>query len=757
MSTLNDLKHAALLNSTGATPPITINELEILRLIQLGFTGTLNEMYMQLFIEHGITEGTFNGRFYQYLGDRGCEQDTLNERQYCFWSGGGSTGFCYARLEFNPDSPTVFVKFTDPADSSSTAGFSVKIDDVGIGVNIIGGTWDGDKLQTLTLDINIPLGSKVSVSYDGAGTTIKDAAQLCTFTDELATETTDGEYAFAAAGSLYMLTDGDLTTGDVHHKLHPQVVGIGTPNFSIPNELFLPDHEGVYHYFKGGNTAPWHGARLVDAGLGLWDAYSNDAPDSNTPLAVMPKLYASPAQLNRNPRSHKLANWTPQGIGGVNQNIAVGLDGTISASRVTDTDSGQFYATTMEVPVNATAQITSQWAIAKRVSQTAWVGLGNQGGGGFSATYIAFNQVTGDYNVIAGAYTKIIVDGSNPDFWFITMEQANIGTVFGQKVWAALSTDGTTLDASAQGYVDVAYASVTDESTAHQVAGSAPIMTNGSVAESQAAIGIDYDPANFSNDKSAWYCEVTPQYAWDELGGISNPFLVAGLGSGGWLLYDHPSGQRFTSYDGTNSCLVNSVFYDGSTVLKLGIPYDVATPAWTINGQGVYGTEVLKQPAFAGTRLSLGFGVTKPFLIGNLRRYNLPYIEGKAKIDELMALNLTTHQATIGSNSPNFGTGSQFTTPAGLPTPTTFMGLEIAYVGSFGEFFWNARFGAAGNEQLAGVDILRVKMGDTTVVDLSWNQAQLRYQGNSAGGESLWTILGDDVGQTVQLLLQDVT
>ena len=85
------------------------------------------------------------------------------------------------------------------------------------------------------------------------------------------------------------------------------------------------------------------------------------------------------------------------------------------------------------------------------------------------------------------------------------------------------------------------------------------------------------------------------------------------------------------------------------------------------------------------------------------------------------------------------------------------MGLEIAYVGSFGEFFWNARFGAAGNEQLAGVDILRVKMGDTTVVDLSWNQAQLRYQGNSAGGESLWTILGDDVGQTVQLLLQDVT
>jgi hypothetical protein len=88
MPSLNETKYAALLNATGATPPITLNELEILWLKSKGRTGTLNEMWYQQFAAAGFT-GAWNSAACGWLGAFGYV-GTLNERWYQFWTDGGS-------------------------------------------------------------------------------------------------------------------------------------------------------------------------------------------------------------------------------------------------------------------------------------------------------------------------------------------------------------------------------------------------------------------------------------------------------------------------------------------------------------------------------------------------------------------------------------------------------------------------------------------------------------------------------------------
>lgn len=90
--TLNEAKYAALLAATGATPPITINELECLRLNQLGYSGTLNEMWYELFLADGVSAGAWNQMAYEFLGNQGALGRTLNERWYQFWLDGGIGG-----------------------------------------------------------------------------------------------------------------------------------------------------------------------------------------------------------------------------------------------------------------------------------------------------------------------------------------------------------------------------------------------------------------------------------------------------------------------------------------------------------------------------------------------------------------------------------------------------------------------------------------------------------------------------------------
>ena len=88
MQTLNEVKYAALLNSTGAVPPVTLNELEILWLESKGRTGTLNEMWYQQFAAAGFT-GAWSDAACGWLGAFGY-LGTQNERWYQFWTDGGT-------------------------------------------------------------------------------------------------------------------------------------------------------------------------------------------------------------------------------------------------------------------------------------------------------------------------------------------------------------------------------------------------------------------------------------------------------------------------------------------------------------------------------------------------------------------------------------------------------------------------------------------------------------------------------------------
>ena len=99
----------------------------------------------------------------------------------------------------------------------------------------------------------------------------------------------------------------------------------------------------------------------------------------------------------------------------------------------------------------------------------------------------------------------------------------------------------------------------------------------------------------------------------------------------------------------------------------------------------------------------------------------------------------------VGDNGNNFLIGTATGTP---PTPSTIDGFEVFYVGSFGQFFWNVRMGAAGTDRPFNASSVDVQVNGTSLANLPWNVTQSRFQ-DSAGAENLWGILGPELGNTV--------
>lgn len=81
------------------------------------------------------------------------------------------------------------------------------------------------------------------------------------------------------------------------------------------------------------------------------------------------------------------------------------------------------------------------------------------------------------------------------------------------------------------------------------------------------------------------------------------------------------------------------------------------------------------------------------------------------------------------------------------PTPDNIAGLEIFYLGSFGQAFWNLRLGALGTDQIPGVTQIRVQLGSSLAATLTWDVPTERYAGSA--GQDLWAILGPDVDTDV--------
>jgi hypothetical protein len=102
--------------------------------------------------------------------------------------------------------------------------------------------------------------------------------------------------------------------------------------------------------------------------------------------------------------------------------------------------------------------------------------------------------------------------------------------------------------------------------------------------------------------------------------------------------------------------------------------------------------------------------------------------------------------ATIVASGGNFNITSVLD-PASDPYPSSIDGEVITYLGSFGQNFWNARFGVAGQSKIFNANAINVSLGAAAPADLDWSVGQLRYQGTA--GEDLWAILGADLGNEV--------
>lgn len=154
MAHLNELKYAALLNSTGASLPVTINELEILWLKSKGRSGTLNEMWLQQFAAAGFT-GPFNSAAAGWLAAFGY-LGTLNERWYQFWLDGGTVN------------PNLVVNGDFATDSDWAKGLGWTISD---GKACCSGVQasDSDLAQTILLEVGKTYRLRYTVSNYAAG------------------------------------------------------------------------------------------------------------------------------------------------------------------------------------------------------------------------------------------------------------------------------------------------------------------------------------------------------------------------------------------------------------------------------------------------------------------------------------------------------------------------------------------------------------------------------------------------------------
>lgn len=208
MSTINELKYAALLDVTGATPPITMNELELLRLEQLGYSGSLNEGYHKFFDDENVPKGTFNERLSNYLESRGFT-GTLNEKLIQWYTGGAEISFCINSTGFNPLTSNVFVVFTQAPTTVDAVGWSCTVD--GVTQVMTFSSQDG-RIAYYTLPVTLTVSSVVLISYSGAGNTEYQGEQCCPVVDSEARPVSTNIVGISSSYGLYsqnVVTEGD--------------------------------------------------------------------------------------------------------------------------------------------------------------------------------------------------------------------------------------------------------------------------------------------------------------------------------------------------------------------------------------------------------------------------------------------------------------------------------------------------------------------------------------------------------------------
>ena len=193
MATLNEVKYAALLNSTGASLPVTLNELEIIWLESKGRSGTLNEMWLQQFAAAGFT-GAWNSAACAWLAAFGY-LGTLNERWYQFWTDGGTVN------------PNLVVNGDFATDTDWAKGLGWTIAD---GKACCDGTQasDSDLFQSVTLEVGVTYRLRYTILSYTAGL-ILPVVGGTNGTNTAGTGTVVEEITTVATGSMILKANAD--------------------------------------------------------------------------------------------------------------------------------------------------------------------------------------------------------------------------------------------------------------------------------------------------------------------------------------------------------------------------------------------------------------------------------------------------------------------------------------------------------------------------------------------------------------------
>ncbi|RKX21576.1 MAG: hypothetical protein DRP45_12175, partial [Candidatus Zixiibacteriota bacterium] len=262
MSHWQECKIAALATELGHSGKLNSLEYEFL-VTQVPDQGSLNGNWIQFCQNNGATSGKYNEAMIEYYLAQGAVGEGLSELQADYWcnvaSGGIGKNFCVVQMFHPVGDDFVQVQLTEIPDTVDATGWSAKVNETPVPIVFI--TVSG-RLVKFNIGTT-QTGDAVSLSYDGAGNTIYDGTQLCTFTDMKASNTIDGEYQWAAAGSIYMLTDGASNATDADHEAHYQALGYGSKNPVTPDGLALPSFEGIFYQSKA-NSPPWYGGRVAE-------------------------------------------------------------------------------------------------------------------------------------------------------------------------------------------------------------------------------------------------------------------------------------------------------------------------------------------------------------------------------------------------------------------------------------------------------------------------------------------------------------
>jgi hypothetical protein len=379
----------------------------------------------------------------------------------------------------------------------------------------------------------------------------------------------------------------------------------------------LLGHDGVY--VEGTlNGIPAYGAR--------WDGgvpYSDDG--AGTPLTEQPSLLSQPALTNviLDSSDQTTVNWNRTGIT-ANRN-RVGLTGSANTATLCEAANSSSY---LQFSIGG-AGVVRVYAKAEGSTWLHVLGTGvNQ--------YAQFNLNDGTVlRTGGGAVGAEIRDIGNGVYECLAEFSASTNTRFYPK--GSEPTDTATGGGTA-GDVVILNAERYDNKTIAEVAGSSPIITEGSTV-SQGVVTLAYDIANNNDTKGAWYVEYTPL---SDVDNTLDPWIIGSRSNRG-IMYWSVSSQLRSQDDASLATAVVSPVFSANNYRKLGYAYG-GTKRLTVDG--VSGTELAHTGGqsdaalFINTRFNAtgGQGPLSAAVVRNIRRYDVAdFTEAKDVIDDLMS------------------------------------------------------------------------------------------------------------------------